>query len=139
MNAAITAKTYVSRAGLEALRDAVGSRYALAIDDEATPIRAADRLEAQAIKADEIIEAVIQMAEEHDLLDDDRGLVSALAEAQQRIASLEAALSDALDALLWTGGSGDFAPEGQANEGWNRLAQPALNNGLELIRKSEGE
>lgn len=36
------------------------------------------------------------------------------------------ALRDALDALVWCGGSGDFAPGGKARRGWVRCVLPIL-------------
>ena len=32
-----------------------------------------------------------------------------------------------VDALRWCSGSADFAPEGQAREGWQRVVQPLLD------------
>ena len=43
-----------------------------------------------------------------------------------RIAELEAALRKYQEALIWCSGSPDFAPEGQAREGWLKLCAPLL-------------
>ena len=46
---------------------------------------------------------------------------------QQRIKELE-------NALLWCSGSPDFAPEGQARKGWERVCQPLL---VEMVDDAE--
>jgi len=33
----------------------------------------------------------------------------------------------ALEALIWMGGSGDFAPGGKAEKGWAKVVRPAIN------------
>jgi hypothetical protein len=83
-------KVKLSLAALEALREEVGGRYAAAIDDETTTIRTADRLEAMAIRDDETIDAVIRMADEHDMLDyEGVNEVRVLATLYARIEELE--------------------------------------------------
>ena len=53
-------------------------------------------------------------------------------ELSDRVAELESVMSDAYDALIWCGGSADFAPEGQARLGWERVVIPVLEKLREL-------
>ena len=46
-------------------------------------------------------------------------LLDRLEAAQRRVGKLEGA-------LIWCSGSADFAPEGKAREGWERIAQPLI-------------
>ena len=39
---------------------------------------------------------------------------------------LEALLRQVEEALIWTSGSPDFGPGGQAEQGWNRLCRPLI-------------
>lgn len=86
----------ISRVALEMLRDIVGNRYALAIDDETTPIRTADRLEGRAISDDRLITDLIALAEGNDMLDesniDDLTILAGLYHRIQELESINADL-----------------------------------------------
>jgi hypothetical protein len=43
------------------------------------------------------------------------------------------------DALIWTSGSADFAPDGQACIGWDKLCRPAIDEGLEAMKRHDWE
>ena len=43
-------------------------------------------------------------------------------QAESRRDQLRVLVKDLRDALVWCGGSGDFAPGGQAREGWLKVA-----------------
>lgn len=45
---------------------------------------------------------------------------------QEYVTALEMALSRAIDALIWCGGSPDFAPEGAAALGWAGVVVPVI-------------
>ena len=44
----------------------------------------------------------------------------------EEIEVLEALLRQVEEALIWTSGSPDFGPGGQAEQGWNRLCRPLI-------------
>ena len=85
----------ISRVALEQLRDVVGSRYSLAVDNETISIRTADRLEARAISDDRIITDLIALAEGNDMLDE-TGIddLTILAGLHARIEELESINAD---------------------------------------------
>lgn len=45
---------------------------------------------------------------------------------ESRVQELEAALAEAVDAVIWMSGSGDFAPDGQAGNAWSSIRDVQL-------------
>lgn len=43
------------------------------------------------------------------------------------------------DALIWTSGSADFVPGGLACIGWDKLCEPAIDDGLEAMKRHDWE
>ena len=41
------------------------------------------------------------------------------------------------DALIWASGSGDFAPGGLACIGWDKSCKPAIDDGLEAMKRHD--
>jgi len=62
-----------------------------------------------------------------------------IAEREALVAELTTACEVLVDALRWTSGSYDFSPHGQAYEGWESVARPAIQVGLAAIAKAKGE
>jgi len=58
-----------------------------------------------------------------------------LQQAKEETEALRKALNELMIATMWTAGSFDFHPEGQAYEGWQRLVQPALDQALKLLNE----